>query len=245
MTLKKPLIIAHRGSSKVAPENTMAAFALGVNEGCQMIELDVHMTKDAQIVVCHDDTLDRTTNGKGDIATLHYSKIKQYDAGSWFHKKYAGQYVPLLEEVLHATPADIMFNVEIKHGKLPQINKRIVKVLQANNWINRVVISSFDYNYLIHIKKLVPEIQIGLLYDHSQFSFEVFEAQAGVEVYSLHPRYNLVTAAYMEKAKAADKKVFPWTVDSEKMWRKLISLEVDGIITNCPGKLQRMLMSSN
>ena len=99
MLSNKPMIIAHRGAKGMAPENTLAAFRLGLNQGCEGIELDVHLTADEEIVVCHDMTLDRTTNGKGLITKKSLSEIKTYDAGLWFGDEFKGETVPTLDEV--------------------------------------------------------------------------------------------------------------------------------------------------
>ena len=94
------LIIAHRGASGYAPENTLASMELAIKLGCDAIELDIHLTKDQQIVVCHDFTVDRTTNGRGEIENLTLEDIKKLDAGSWFSDEFKGEKIPTLEEVI-------------------------------------------------------------------------------------------------------------------------------------------------
>src|SRR5690625_6609337 len=112
----KPLIIAHRGASGNAPENTLAAFQLAVEEGADGIELDVHLSKDGELVVIHDDTLDRTTNGTGRVQDKDLDELKTYDAGSWFDSKFASERIPLLQEVIDILPDDVFLNVEIKNS---------------------------------------------------------------------------------------------------------------------------------
>lgn len=241
MKTVKPLIIAHRGASAEAPENSLAAFMLGVMQKCDMIELDVHLTKDKQVVVIHDHTLDRTTNGIGEIANLNYEDIKGYDCGKWFSDQYAEEYVPLLEEVLTKVPANVQFNVEIKAAGTPGMVSSLIDVLRKCDRVESTVISSFHYGCLTELKKQLPEIRIGLLYHKDVADFKKFEEESGVEVFSLHPHHPLVTESYMEIANAAGKAVYPWTVDGEPDLRKLIDLGVAGIITNKPGLLRTIL----
>ncbi|MFF2887064.1 glycerophosphodiester phosphodiesterase [Paenibacillus sp. NPDC057967] len=241
MKAAKPLVIAHRGASAEAPENSLAAFMLGVRQGCDMIELDVHLTKDKQVIVIHDHTLDRTTNGIGDIANLNYKDIKGFDCGKWFSDQYAGEYVPLLEEVLTKVPAHVQFNVEVKAAETPGMVGCLVDVLRKTDRIGSTVVSSFHYGCLIELKKQLPDLRIGLLYHEEIADCKTFEEESGVEVFSLHPHYPFVTASYMETANAASKAVYPWTVDGEADLRKLIDLGVAGIITNKPSLLSTIL----
>ncbi|RJE90979.1 glycerophosphodiester phosphodiesterase [Paenibacillus sp. 1011MAR3C5] len=241
MKAAKPLVIAHRGASAEAPENSLAAFMLGVKQECDMIELDVHLTKDKQVVVIHDHTLDRTTNGVGEIANLHYEDMKGYDCGNWFSDQYAGEYVPLLEEVLTKVPANVQFNVEIKAAGTPGMVSGLMDVLSKTDRIGSTVVSSFHYGCLAELKKQLPDIRIGLLYHQEVADFKTFEEEAGVEVFSLHPHYPFVTESYMEIANAAGKAVYPWTVDREADLRNLIDLGVAGLITNKPGLLRTIL----
>lgn len=241
MKTTKPLVIAHRGASKEAPENTLAAFMLGVMQGCNMIELDVHLTKDKRVVVIHDHTLERTTNGVGEIANLNYEDIKSHNCGGWFSKQYDGEYVPLLEEVLTKVPASVQFNVEIKAAKTPDMVSCLIDVLNRTNRIKSTVVSSFHYGCLTEIKKQLPEMRIGLLYHHEIADFKKFEVESGVEVFSLHPHYPLVTQSYMKIANAAGKVIYPWTVDEEADLKRLIDLGVAAIITNKPSLLKEIL----
>lgn len=241
MKTVKPLVIAHRGASKEAPENSLAAFILGVKQGCDMIELDIHLTKDKQIVVIHDHTLERTTNGMGEIANLDYEDIKGYDCGQWFSDQYTGEYVPLLEEVMMKVPASVQFNVEIKAAEAPGMVSCLIDVLNKTDRIGSTVVSSFHYGCLAELKKQLPEIRIGMLYHPEVADFTRFEEESGVEVFSLHPHYPLVTEAYMETANAAGKTVYPWTADEEADLNRLINLGVAGIITNKPDLLRMIL----
>ena len=116
MNTPKPIIIGHRGAAGEAPENTLASFALALEQGAQAIELDVHVTKDGEIVVCHDETLDRTTNGSGLICDQNWKDIQMLDAGAWFSEKFKGERIPLLSEVFDLVPLGTLINVEVKHA---------------------------------------------------------------------------------------------------------------------------------
>ncbi|MDQ0896529.1 glycerophosphodiester phosphodiesterase family protein [Paenibacillus sp. V4I7] len=145
MTKQPLLVIAHRGAKGEAPENTMAAFRLGLEQGCDAIELDIHLSKDGEIVVIHDDTMHRTTDISGKVNELTLAELKQADAGRWFHEKYAGERVPLLEEVFDLVPANIMINVEVKYSYGRKLESALVELMRRKNRIHNVVVSSFDH----------------------------------------------------------------------------------------------------
>ncbi len=228
-------IIAHRGASADAPENTMAAFLLGVDQGCEMIELDIHLTKDKQIVVIHDATLDRTTSGSGNVADMAYEELQTADAGSWFDEQFAGEKVSLLEDVLSTVPAHVAFNVEIKSSKEEQICARLLDVLKRTNRLEQTVISSFDFECLAQLQKLDRSMKVGLLYSSEPVDYMQVEQDLGMEIYSLHPQYHLVNEEYMAAANKHGKVVFPWTVDGKEDLERMMQLGVSGIITNKPG----------
>src|SRR5699024_8402340 len=162
-----PLIMAHRGASGNAPENTMAAFQLAVDEGADGIELDVHLSKDGEIVVIHDDTLNRTTNGTGNVHEKDLAELKTYDAGSWFDPKFSEERIPLLQEVIDILPESVFLNIEIKNSPIVHtgIEQKLVDLLGKNNRLNDTLISSFDHESLYTIKKLAPELKIGIIYN--------------------------------------------------------------------------------
>ena len=155
-TTTKPVIFAHRGASGEAPENTLAAFKLGLAQGCDAFELDVHLSKDGQIVVIHDGTIDRTTDGLGAVNEMTVEELKAFDAGSWFDEKYRGERIPLLEEVFDITPGHIIINIEIKGSYNGQLEPALIDLLKKRDRLDTVVISSFDWKSLRYIKELEP-----------------------------------------------------------------------------------------
>ncbi|MDF2644643.1 MAG: glycerophosphoryl diester phosphodiesterase [Paenibacillus sp.] len=241
MTKQPLLVIAHRGAKGEAPENTMAAFRLGLEQGCDAIELDIHLSKDGEIVVIHDDTMHRTTDISSKVNELTLAELKQADAGRWFHEKYAGERVPLLEEVFDLVPANIMINVEVKYSYRRKLEPALVELMRRKNRIHNVVVSSFDHKCLLFLKLLEPEIKIGLLYDFTPGQHNQLAAGLGTPVYSLHPKHTRIVAEDVREAVAHGLHVFAYTVNDEENMAKLIDYGVSGIITDYPGKLRNLL----
>ncbi|WP_240414850.1 glycerophosphodiester phosphodiesterase [Paenibacillus periandrae] len=237
MSNNKPMIIAHRGAKGMAPENTLGAFQLGLDQGCEGIELDIHLTADGEIVVCHDLTLDRTTNGKGRIVEKKLSEIKALDAGSWFGDEFKGETVPTLNEVMDLVPDTIMVNVEIKYAYEGQIEHKLLDLLKQRNRLNNVVISSFDHKCVRRIKQLEPEARIGLLYQSNLLDPTAYARSFDVDVYSLHPYYQLLDAEDVQKATESGLYVYPYTANAESDLLRLTQFGVSGIITDYPGRL--------
>lgn len=236
------MIIAHRGAAGEAPENTLAAFALGLEQGCTGIELDVHLSKDGEIIVCHDTTLNRTSDRQGAIGDLTVAEIKQADAGRWFHERFAGERVPLLEEVFDLVPRDVQINVEIKAG-VQQLVPALVDLLKRKDRLDSVFVSSFDFDCLERLKELEPEARIGLLYKISMTNHYRMAALLDCPVFSLHPHWSVLTKQNVSAATSRGLSVYPWTVNKEEDMRTMIGYGVSGIITDFPGRLKSLLDS--
>ncbi|MBX2992889.1 MAG: glycerophosphodiester phosphodiesterase [Bacteroidetes bacterium] len=163
-----PLIVAHRGSSGVAPENTLAAFRQAIADGADMIELDVRMTKDFELVVLHDRSVNRTTNGKGKVRDLTLADLRSYDAGSWFGRKFSGERIPSLREVIDILPHHVNLNIEVKTDgetrKRIAFEESLLLVIREKNFARRVLVSSFDHKFLRRYHALDPTMKIGALY---------------------------------------------------------------------------------
>ncbi len=158
---KKIIIVAHRGSSGTAPENTLTAFKEALEAGVNMIEADIQITSDSEVVVFHDKALSRTTDGKGFIKNQNLSDMKKLDAGSWFNKKFKGEKIPLLSEVLNLIKDKAYLNLEIKNinnGNYLENLDKILNILFEFHYQDKVLISSFYYNSLDFIKKEFPDI---------------------------------------------------------------------------------------
>ncbi|WP_413375004.1 glycerophosphodiester phosphodiesterase [Alkalihalobacillus sp. 1P02AB] len=236
---KEPIIIAHRGASKDAPENTLAAFALAVQHGCDAIELDIHLSVDNEFIVCHDEHINRTTNGSGKIADMTVPQLKSFDCGQWFNEKFRGEKIPLLEEVFELVPSHILINIELKiPHKYPDIERKLTNFLIRKNRIDSVVVSSFDHQCLHRLKKLESRVKIGLLYMSNLVEHYQYTRLFNVPIYSLHPYFLNIGEEDIRKAKKKNLEVYTWTVNEEKEMAKLIQAGVTGIITDCPQKLK-------
>jgi glycerophosphoryl diester phosphodiesterase len=229
---------AHRGASGHAPENTLAAIRLAIEMGAEMCELDVQQTADDQLVVVHDDALDRTTNGKGNVWEMTLAELQQYDAGSWFDARFAGEKLPALEEVIALVRGKISLNIEAKiHGHERHVALLIVEILRRERFDDECVVTSFDHKIVDEIKTLAPELQVGYIFGWREFSTRVFSGK--VELLSAH--YSLVDATFLQRAHAAGKRVHVWTVNDQWLMRRLIEMGVDGIITNYPDRLREVM----
>ncbi|MFC3843317.1 glycerophosphodiester phosphodiesterase [Paenibacillus sp. PFR10] len=241
MLINKPMIIAHRGAKGMAPENTLTAFRLGLTQGCEGIELDIHLTADEEIVVCHDMTLDRTTNGKGLIVEKSLSEIKTFDAGHWFDEEFKGETVPTLDEVFDLVPDNIMINVEVKYAYEGRIERKLVEFLRRRNRLSNVIVSSFDHKCVRRIKQMESEAKIGLLYQTALLDPTAYARSFDVEVYSLHPYFQMLDSEDVLKATESGLYVYPYTANEVKDLLKLTDFGVTGIITDFPGKLKALL----
>lgn len=236
-------VIAHRGSSQAAPENTLPSIQKAIRDGANAIEIDVQLTKDKQIVVIHDEWLNRTTNGNGFICDSPYSYIKQLDAGSWFGPKFKGTKIPLLEEVLTLLqPTLINIHVELKNNLIPYIGieKKVTQLIQQKGMEGQVIISSFRRDSLELCKELAPNIRRGYLC-WSTFSPLYQEKEwEDLQLYSVHPHIALLNSR-VSKLQEIGYKVFPYVIKTKRDLVLCIQHRVDGLFTNCPGRVQQLL----
>lgn len=236
--MKRPLVIAHRGASAYAPENTMSSFKKAIEMSSDGIELDVHMTKDKAIVVCHDEKVDRTTNGKGFIKDLNLEEIKKLDAGSWFGDDYKTERIPELEEVLELLKdKDILLNIELKNAPIiyEGIEEKVIKLITEYNMEERTIISSFNHYSLIEVKKLNPNIKTGVLYMAGLVEPWMYAKKLKAD--ALHPLfYNLLAPDFVRNCLSNNIMLNPFTVDDENFISNFVKANVNGIITNYPDK---------
>lgn len=236
--MKSPLIIAHRGASAYAPENTMASFVKALDMKSEGIELDVHMTKDKALVVCHDERVDRTTNGKGFIKDYTLGEIKQLDAGSWFGDEFKGEKIPELEEVLHLIKDNsVVLNIELKNAPIlyEGIEEKLIDMLSSYKMEDRAIISSFNHYSLIQVKKINPRIKTGVLYMAGLVEPWVYAKSLNAD--ALHPLfYNIMAPGFVKGCLAHGIMLNPFTVDDEVYIEAMIKSKVNGIITNYPDR---------
>jgi glycerophosphoryl diester phosphodiesterase len=244
MGMKSIWTIAHRGASGHAPENTMAAFRRAVELGARFIETDLQITRDAQVIAIHDFTLDRTTNGKGQVHLLTLEEIRALDAGAWFRDRgggpFSGQQVPTLGEILDfAEEKDLIFYLEIKSGPAWGVEHAVVAALRDQNASARVVILSFDPTALDTVHRLDSTMMTGLLCEHPSNDLVERTVRAGAR--QLVAGGDLITPGVVDKAHHAGLQVVAWTINEPEQMRRLIGTGVDGIITDYPDRLLSIL----
>lgn len=235
----RPLLIGHRGYPAKFPENTLASFEGAMQAGCDMVELDVTITDDRKVVVIHDDTLDRTTNGKGLVGFSTLEEIKRLDAGSWFNPRFSGERVPELSEVIQLTAGRCMLNIEIKESAFEEtcpgdsIERQVVGLVKAYGAMDRVIVSSFETRILRRIAAMEAPPAIALISDHAA-DRAVLKMLLEMKAFSWHPRFKVLTRDQVEMMHAAGLRVFPWTVNTRRDVEKMLVLDVDGLICNDP-----------
>jgi len=235
--LPTPVIFAHRGASAYAPENTLTAFKLAIEQGAHALELDTKLSADGQAVVIHDQTVDRTTNSIGHVADLTLTELRQLDAGSHFDVRYQGEKIPTLAEVFESFGKRILINVELTNYATPADKLPIVvaDMAQRFNLVDQILFSSFNPLALFRIKKHLPDATIGLLALPGfvgllmpSFSLRLFS------YYSLHPEWSSITPKLVLNAHKHNKKIFPYTVNRVEDIAQMIKHGVDGLFTDNP-----------
>jgi glycerophosphoryl diester phosphodiesterase len=236
--------IAHRGASGHAPENTLAAFKMAVELGAQFIETDLQMTRDARIVAIHDATVNRTTNGRGQVNKMSLAEIRGLDAGAWFlsddGRSFKGERVPIMDEILKfAQGADIPFYLEMKPSDSWGMELSMSGALTTSGEIARAVVISFDATALVAMRRAAPLAMTGLLVERPTKQTVTHAVEVGAR--QLLPKANAITPELVATAKGQGLGVVAWTVNEEEEMRKLIAAGVDGIITDYPDKLAAIL----
>ncbi|WP_336771611.1 glycerophosphodiester phosphodiesterase [Paenibacillus sp. MMO-58] len=236
--------VAHRGWSGRAPENTLAAIQLAIDEpDIEWIELDVQLSKDNVPVVIHDYKLKRTTNGRGEVKSLTAAELQALDAGSWFSPLYKGEGVPSLSQVLDKARGRIRLNIELKTDgvRYPKLEDYVVELLKDYGMEDEVVLTSFHTGTLFNVhKRTGGSIRTGLILDGWRNSLPVELQQLGAQFLSIeHGRLN---ASRLELLKQAGIQVMAWTPNDERSIRKLIALDPELMIcTNYPDRWKKAL----
>ncbi len=233
------LNVAHRGASGTFPENTLSAFRAAIDAGAVMCELDVQLSCDGAVVVIHDETVDRTTDGKGEVAALTLEELKRLDAGAKFKGKggaLKGERIPTLDEVFAVTNGKCGLNIELKAGGLEH---QVAQIMQARNALSDSIASSFNWEYLKNIQQLNFNIRVGLLAEEKPI--DLMRSAVAMRAHAINPRWDMVTADLCKAAHEHGLKVYTWTVDADARMRALIECGVDGIMTNYPERLRTVL----
>ena len=230
-----PTIEAHRGDSANAPENTLAAFRRAIRLGASWIELDVHASRDGEIVVMHDANVERTTDGSGVLSDLPLAEIRALDAGAWFNPAFAGECVPLLHEVAALVRGTATrLNVEIKAGAGARVpEQQLVSILCATPGSSRHLVSSFSLEALLRVRAAASHMQLALIGRGS----EILAAAVEHGLPWIHAHYRTVSLDLVAAAHAAGIRVNIWTLDKPELCAHYTRLGVDKICSNCPSRL--------
>lgn len=234
--MRSILNIAHRGASAEYPENTLAAFSAAIAAGADMCELDVQRTIDGVAVVIHDDTLDRTTTGRGSVSEFTLQQVQSLRAPAKFHKRFASERVPTLEEVFALTDGRCGLNIEIKCAK---VEGEVCSLIGKYNASQTAIVSSFEWDTLKNVQLIDPRVRVALLAEERPEA--LLKTAVRMNAYAINPRHDLTTPALCAAAHRAGLKIFVWTVDVLKRMRDLIAGGVDGIMTNHPARLASLL----
>lgn len=244
-TLTPPYFFAHRGASAHAPENTLAAFRLALQQGAPAIEFDVKLSADGQVVIHHDPTLERSTNGQGALSRYTLRELKQLDAGSWFGDSFRGERIPTLEEVFQALGGQLFMNIELTNYSSPldALAPKVAALVKRFGLQESVMYSSFFPHNLMRAGRLTPQVARGQL---------ALPGGAGswqriwggwLALQAEHPFEGDVTAAGVAQAHRRGRRVHVWTVNDPPTMRRLWQMGVDGIFTDDPLAARDVLQS--
>ena len=222
-------MIAHRGASLRAPENTIKAYSKAIDLGVEMIELDVHMTHDNQLVCIHDRELNRTTDGIGLINELTLEEIQSFDAGD-------GEVVPTLEDVLVLCKDRIMVDIELK---AIDIEKDVLSVVEKHNMLDKVIFSSFYHGSLLVLKELSGLCKTAILVNKP--IEDLIGYAKSIQANAINPKLSLLDSNLAEELHNASLQIYPWTVNTESDATRVLSLGIDGLITDDPEMMQRII----
>ena len=247
-------VISHRGANKVAPQNTVIAFEKSMEIGCDGFETDIHLTKDGVPVVCHNFNIDATSDGKGYIKNMTFEELRRYDFGKYRGPEFEGTKIPTLDEFLEVSAKmgdkmkvlDIELKSEVPGAAGTEIAEKMLKAVNEYGLLDKLLVSSFDPALLVVCKKIEPRCKTGILYSPERklaYKISLNPAKFCREINcdALHPHYIYCTKHFVETAHNAGIQVNPWTIDSERVAKRLIKLGVDGLITDDPGLMNKLL----
>lgn len=236
--MNRTKIFAHRGASGYAPENTIEAFQLAIEQGADGIELDVQLTADGVPVVIHDEKIDRVTDGKGFVKDYTLKELRQYTVYSKKFEVYKEARIPTLEEVLELIrPSNIQVNIELKTGIIwyPDIERKTVELVKKNGMEDRIIYSSFNHYSVQRLREIVPDAETAYLYSDVILKIDEYAKKTGVD--GIHPAvYHVKMDNFLEEYLNSKLKIRVWTVNRKKDMRDLMTVGIEAIITNYPDK---------
>lgn len=235
------LIFAHRGFAAAYPENTMMAFTEGAKAGADGLELDVQMTKDGELVVIHDEKVDRTTDGIGLVKDYYGKELRKLDAGSHHHATVMKEAIPFLEEVLEwLSGTDLICNIELKNSIVPYkgMEEKVISMVNKYRLNNKIILSSFNHYSIVHSHRLAPDIEIAPLLSEGLYMPWIYAES--IRAKGFHPHYRAATDEIIKGALAHGVEVRPYTVNKEKELERLFRVNCSAVITDDPAKAKKI-----
>jgi len=233
----RPLVIGHRGASAYAPENTLAAFRLAAEQGADAVELDAKLSADGQVVVIHDQTVDRTTNGIGQVCDLTLAQFKSLDAGTFFAPQFAGETVPTLAEVFETVGKRVLINVELTNYANPTDNlvARVCELVRNFHLEERILFSSFHPLNLLRARRNLPEVPCAILAMPGRPGWWARSfLMEGISAEAVNPYFQDITAQYLHHQARKGRKTSVWTVNDREEMKRLAQAGANGLITDDP-----------
>ncbi len=241
-SVRRPVVVcAHRGNSAEAPENTLAAISSAIAVGADALEIDVQLSSDGHLMVIHDATCRRTGRHPGVVRDMTFLELKAVDVGRWFAKKFAGERIPTLEEVIHLCQKRIVLVVEVKSPieDVEPLCDVLIPMIRKYKLIKWACVVSFCPDILLAIHKHEPALQLGILLNKPELFREML---ARPEFQGVVPRYNLLTQSRLAEIRRLGKWVCAWTIDSPQLLHKVLKLgEIDIVASNTPRRLIQAL----
>ncbi|MUV39710.1 Glycerophosphodiester phosphodiesterase [Lentibacillus sp. JNUCC-1] len=232
------MIIAHRGASKQAPENTLPAFDLAWQAGAEGIETDVQLTKDHVPVLIHDERINRTTNGSGYVKDYTFNELKQFDAGGWFDKSFSGTGIISLDDFLNwLSDKPLYLNLELKNNKIEYKDLEVIVVEHLNHYriLNDTTLSSFNPHSIERLNQMNPEIDTALLVSKKRGA-DVVQKAHSIGAKSLHIKYKFLTPALAAQCRQKNIALRVFTVNSSRRMAHCFQTACTGIFTDLPDK---------
>jgi len=242
--LEKPLIIGHRGACALAPENTMSSFRLAYEHKADGIEFDTKLSSDGVVVIIHDQTLDRTTNGTGKVIETSLENLKSLDAGTKFSPTFTGEKIPTLDELFNELGGKIFMNIELTNYASPRdaLVEKVVELIKKYKIEKSVMFSSFNAGNLAKAQRLIPEVSTGLLALKGWFgTFSRYPFGFKVSPEYTHPYFSDAPASFINAEHERGRRVNVWTVNDPKDVRRLVHDHVDGIMGDDPRMIRQVM----
>lgn len=233
---------AHRGASAYYPENTMISFEKALEMGATGIETDVQLTKDGVLVLIHDEMVNRTTNGNGLVKDYTFSELNRLDAGTWMGEEFTGIKIPTVEELIYLTlDKNIIINFEIKNGIViyEDIEQKLIDLIYKHKMDHNVILSSFNHYSVAKCNKISKGINTGVLYMEGIYKPYNYAKTVGAN--AIHPYFHAINEEVIKHTKKHKVEINVFTVDDEEKMKFFLDMKVDGIITNYPDKLHKIM----